>query len=266
MLDFSKSVFAASVDVPEKVGLDHTESLLNSIGIAVFGATLSFMVAWFWYIKTRTESKAAAAIKTAEDKAAAIAVEHAAVVQRLTELETKERMSGQMMTPIITAFQSLLIKQLTHDEKPEMDALMVKVGPPDVLNDTERDRLMVMLQQRAEDMGLEISHSERDAAMILPIVMQMAAKEQANFKSIRATQDLKLITIVSVVAAHPASEPSLDPTTDPLTGEITDKKAAALARAGHVVGITVEESREPSSEKQPDGLGNPDDHSGTPEK
>jgi hypothetical protein len=171
-------------------GYTISQSTLNSIGVSVVGSALTFAMAWFWYARN-----------VAVRKAEAIAAEHAKVMERLTELETKERLSGQVMTPIITAFQSLLVKQLTHAGKPEMDELMVKIGPPDVLTDTERARLMVMLKDRTKDMGIEITASERDAAMILPIVMQMAAEEQANFKSTNAAKDLKLITIVSVVAA-----------------------------------------------------------------
>lgn len=172
-------------------GISISQSTLNSLGIGAIGAIATFAMAWFWHMKTRAEVKAAAFME-----------EHQRVLERLAELETKERLSGQVMTPIVTAFQALLVKQLTHDHAPEMDKLMVQVGPPDTLSDEERDRLMVLLARRARDMGIEITQSERDAAMILPIVMTMAAEEQANFKSATAAKDLKLITIVSVVGAH----------------------------------------------------------------
>src|SRR4249920_839391 len=172
-------------------GLTISQSTLNSLGIGLIGAVATFAMAWFWHLKTR-----------AEVKAAAFMAEHSRVLERLAELETKERLAGQVMSPIVTAFQALLVKQLTHDHAPEMDKLMVQVGPPDVLTDEERDRLMVLLARRARDMSMEISPNERDAAMILPIVMKMAAEEQANFKSVTSAQDLKLITIVSVVGAH----------------------------------------------------------------
>jgi len=170
-------------------------SLLNSISISFLGSTLTFLATWFWYTRNL-------AVKRAE----VLAVEHEKVLARLQELETKERISSQTLTPIITAFQGILVKQLTHAGKPEMDFLMVKIGPPNVLSDEERARLMEMLHERTTDMGIEITASERDAAVILPIVMKMADTEQKDFAHVDGATDLKLVTIVSVVGAVPKPE------------------------------------------------------------
>jgi hypothetical protein len=163
---------------------------INSVGIALVGSLLTFLTGWFWRSRN-------AAVKRAE----VLAEKHDAVLARLQELETKERITSQALTPIITAFQGILIKQLTHDEKPEMDLLMVKVGPPDVLTPGEYGRLMTLLHERTTDMGVEITPSERDAAVILPVVMRMANEEQKNFSHVKGSTDLKLVTIVSIVGA-----------------------------------------------------------------
>ena len=168
------------------------EDIINSIGITLFGSFLTFMVAVFWHSR-------AAAVKRAE----VLAAENLEVLKRIKELEDKERLSSQVVTPIVTAFQALLIKQLTHAGKPEMDLLLVKVGPPNILSPDENKRLVVMLRDRTTDMGVEITSDERDTAVIFPIVMKMADKEQMNLSHVEGATDLKLMTIVSIVGATP---------------------------------------------------------------
>src|SRR5678815_4707353 len=79
--------------------------------------------------------------------------------------------------PISTAFQAILIKELTHFHTPVMDALMSKIGPPFTLTAAEETELIAALEQRTQDMAAEISDSERDAAKILPLVMKRAKLE-----------------------------------------------------------------------------------------
>lgn len=104
----------------------------------------------------------------------------AAREKRLTTLETQLAVVSAAVVPISTAFQAILIKELTHFHTPEMDALLAKVGPPNVLTPVEQDRLGVLLKERTKDLGEAISQSEREAAAILPIVMKRAAVEQAT--------------------------------------------------------------------------------------
>jgi hypothetical protein len=170
------------------VDFSFSQQTINSAGMAVFGAGLSFLAAWFWFSRN-------AAVRRAE----VLAVDHERVLLRVAELETKARLSEQATTPIVTAFQALLVKQLTHADKPEMDELMVKIGPPDVLTADEHARLLVMLHDRGKDMSIAITAGERDAAKILPIVMKMAAEEQTNFEQATVAHNLQLVTIVSVV-------------------------------------------------------------------
>jgi hypothetical protein len=123
--------------------------------------------------------------------------------KRLVALESQLALVNAAVVPISTAFQAILIKELTHFHTPEMDALLVKIGPPNVLTEDERDRLAVMLIERTEDLGSEISSSERDAAHILPAVMKRAQAEQDTLQ-LASRLKLKLLTIAEVIAIpHP---------------------------------------------------------------
>src|ERR1700679_1149184 len=140
------------------------ESTLNSILLLVLGSIFSFLSAWFWFAKN-------AAIKRADELAAA----NERILARVTELEKREAVAASAMTPILTAVQAVLVNKLTHAHKPELDALLVKIGPPDVLTDEERQRLMSMLHDRSWEEDETIGRSERDAAVILPLLMPMVA-------------------------------------------------------------------------------------------
>jgi hypothetical protein len=94
------------------------------------------------------------------------------LVNRIVELERQAALVSGAVVPISAAFQITLIRDLTHFHTPEMDALMVKLGPPLALSEEEALRLEHLLSERAKDMGLEISDAERDAAAMLPLVMR----------------------------------------------------------------------------------------------
>lgn len=181
------------------------QAMINSIAILVFGTALTVVTTWFW--KSRD-----AAVRKAER----IAEEHAKTVVRITELEQKLALVNQAVIPISTAFQAILIKELTHYHTPEMDALLVKVGPPITLTPEEEARLAVLLEERTRDMGPQISESERDAATILPAVMKRAREESESLEHdeafklkelLKRAEELKL-NLVSMVAVRglPVSE------------------------------------------------------------
>jgi hypothetical protein len=135
---------------------DLSHSDMNTIALAIFSAGLSFSGAWF-FMKRRE----AAVLRT-----------------RVEELERTVALMGQAVTPINTMMQALLVKELTHIHTPEMDALLVKVGPPNTLTSEEEERLAYLLKERSEDMSAEIPDSERGAALILPAIMERAKTEQ----------------------------------------------------------------------------------------
>ena len=164
-----------------------SESLINSAGLLALGAVFTFFGTWFW---THRKDKA--------DKADKLAEANLLLLGRVSELEGKLALINQAVIPISTAFQAILIKELTHYHTPEMDALMRKVGPPSILTDVEEERLGQLLLERTTDMEDAISDSERDAAMILPAVMRRARIEASV---LTGTKDmgLKLVTVAAVV-------------------------------------------------------------------
>ncbi len=99
---------------------------------------------------------------------------------RVTELEIKLAGINQVFVPISAAFQAILIKELTHLHTPEMDALLVKLGPPMILTELEMERLGTLLLERERDMHEEIDDLERDAALMLPLVMKRVKADQAH--------------------------------------------------------------------------------------
>ena len=149
-------------------------STLETVGLS---AALSFMTG-LYFVQRKENAIKAAVIST-----------------RLMEMETKLALVNAAVVPISTAFQAILVKELTHFHTPEMDALMVKIGPPSTLSESDEARLGVMLRERMEDMGAEISDSERGAAMILPEVMKRARAEQEILASGPAPQ-VKLVAVI----------------------------------------------------------------------
>lgn len=154
-------------------------AILNSVFISLVGAALSFLTAWFWFQR-----------KKALDAAVALTSEHEKVKLRVADLETKLALVTQAVVPISTAFQAILIKELTHYHTPEMDELMVKIGPPNLLTKDEENRLFILLEERTRDMGPLISESERGAAHILPVVM---ARARAENEVPENTGEMKLV-------------------------------------------------------------------------
>jgi hypothetical protein len=140
----------------------------TAFGLLVAGTALTFMTSWYWVQRAddqRTEEKVAAA--------------RAEMQKRITELEKQLELVRQSVVPISTAFQAILIKELTHYHTPVMDALMVKLGPPYTLSEAEERELIAALEQRTRDMGELISPSERDAARMLPLLMKRVSRERS---------------------------------------------------------------------------------------
>jgi hypothetical protein len=97
------------------------------------------------------------------------------LLARLVELERRFSLIGQAIIPVSTAFQTMLVRELTHFHTPEMDSLMAHIGPPSTLSEEETNRLVVLLRQRASEP--DVPASERDAAYMLPAVMRRATAE-----------------------------------------------------------------------------------------
>jgi hypothetical protein len=161
------------------------QPMINSIVLLIISATLAFLAAKYWFERNQVVQEAQR-IKEGHDK----------LMQRVAELERDSALVKAAVVPITTAFQALLIKELTHFHTPVMDKLMEKIGPPNTLTPEEEVQLATLLEERSRDMADAIPESERDAAQILPIVMRRAKVEQDQIE-----QD-SILAVVSVPKTH----------------------------------------------------------------
>jgi len=164
------------------------EDYVQPIGLLVIAAALSFMTARYLARK-----EAAILLHTTRKE------EDRLLRARITELERQLAVIGSTVEPISTAFQALLIKQLTHFHTPELDALLVKVGQQSyALEPEEEARLSELLEQRTKDMGKLIDDSERDAAHMLPFVIRRVRAEAAV-----GHLDLKVVAVPKEIEKPP---------------------------------------------------------------
>lgn len=165
-----------------------------NIALLVLAAALGFVTKLYFTMR----SNAATKLKDAVD-------DKKEIEGRLNTLEGQVALVNAAVVPISTAFQAILIKELTHFHTPEMDKLLAKIGPPNILTSSENDRLAVLLEARTRDLGVEISPSERDAAHILPAVMKRSQLEQSRLQ-LAEKLGLKLMTLTEVIGVPEHSE------------------------------------------------------------
>jgi hypothetical protein len=158
--------------------------IIGALGMLVVSTGLGLLTTWFWFRKN-------AAMKERDR----IAVEHEKLLERISQIELQSHVLAQAMIPVSAAFQAILIKELTHMHTPEMDALLVKLGPPFELTEDEADRLSILLERRTRDIGAEISASERDAAAMLPALIRRVRTESDQMKDI---PQIKIIALTAV--------------------------------------------------------------------
>jgi hypothetical protein len=103
---------------------------------------------------------------------------------------------GQQVQPITQVFQAILVKELTHFHTPTVDLLLAKLGPPFTLTEEEEVQLLEALKRREQDMGDQMTESEREAAHILPAVIKRVKREQDS-----ASAMLTLFQTVSIPAS-----------------------------------------------------------------
>jgi hypothetical protein len=171
-----------------------TRGILTSFGLMFAGSAVSFLFALYWFKRNQ-------AAELAKQERLARATVDKEREDRLIALEKQLSLLGQAVMPISTAFQAILIKELTHFHTPVMDALLARVGPPSLLSDEEEGELAAALEQRTKDMGDRISDSERDAAKMLPLVMKRAKLEALALQP----QDtrLRLVTVQELPEERP---------------------------------------------------------------
>jgi hypothetical protein len=160
------------------------ETSLIEIGIGITGFVLSTaiggLVVWFWRSVDARKKLA----------------------ERVDELEKQIGIVNAQVIPISTAFQAILVKQLTHYHTPKMDALLAKLGgpgEPTTITNSEEAELLVELKKRTRDMGPEISDDERDAAEMLPVIIRRVKREAERVANGETTfTDIQMVGSVHV--------------------------------------------------------------------
>jgi hypothetical protein len=147
------------------------QSLTNSIFLMFLTSLITFLVSAFWFWKNKKDSieKATASVLAQAEKQ---------MQDRVTELEMKLVALTTAVTPLSAAMQAVFIKELTHFHTPELDNLLSKVNDGD-LPDEDEPRLFRLLEERSRDLNGRISDSERDAAIMLPMMMKRVKAERA---------------------------------------------------------------------------------------
>lgn len=155
------------------------KDLVLPLALMMVAAAVSFLGTKYWSRKKQEQEIADKRVIADE-----------ALRARITELERQLAVIGSTVEPISTAFQALLVKQLTHYHTPVLDALLAKLGPPYALTPEEEKELAKALDERTRDMGELITQSEREAAMMLPLVMNRV-KDESKIPQL----DLKVVAV-----------------------------------------------------------------------
>jgi hypothetical protein len=158
--------------------IDFTE--VKTIAIAVLAAALIFLGAAYWRSESKRDEKKAADVKTADD-----------IKAQLADLQSKMLMLGVAVQPFTAAYAAMLVKSLTHARFPDADALLAKVGPPNTLSRREEVLLVDIMESRTKDADSEISDLERNAAQLLPLIIERSRLEGADMKHM----DLALVGV-----------------------------------------------------------------------
>ena len=140
-------------------------------------------------------------LRSARKSAGTLTATQEAMMKRVEIIDRQLAMVGQAVMPISTAFQAILVKELTHFHTPRMDALLEKLGPPFTLTEAEEEELLLALQEREQDMGDQITPSERDAAHIFPAVMRRARMEAQALGEMPMT--LRMVTVAATALQGP---------------------------------------------------------------
>ena|SRR6266853_2819320 len=171
------------------------------IALLLFSAFLSFLSVAFFTRLSRRDKEQDHKRDEADKKIEQDTHAREDIISRLLKLEMSLAVIDEKVIPISTALQAILVKELTHYHTPIMDELMTRIGPPSRLSDEEEELLALALFERTQDMGLLISSSERDAALILPAIMRRAKAECALLESVKAqTYVLKFVTVENLPA------------------------------------------------------------------
>lgn len=149
--------------------------LLQSIIIIFISSAITFLCTWFWGVRRKAEEVRAKEKELQEAK-------NQSIFNRIVELEKQAAVIQNLIGPLSIAFQTVLVKELTHFHTPEMDALLEKLGPPYSLSILEEQQLDLMLKERMTNLT-DIPESEREAALMLPYIMKRVRRESITLKN-----------------------------------------------------------------------------------
>jgi len=173
----------------------------NSIILLLLSVSLTAVVTWLFQSRAAARQATKDATDKAEKQAELIAAGHVKLEARVAELTERLSLVSAQVVPFSTAFQQILVAQLTHAHTPELDALLAKLGPPITLTEAEEPELYRLLTAREKE--VEFDEEEREAAMMLPLVIKRARREQAQ---IAVAEDVRLQMVgVTALVAVPVS-------------------------------------------------------------
>lgn len=171
----------------------------NSIVLMLLTVGLTTVLGWLAASRANARQMLRDQTAAAVEAARIIADSHTKLVNEVQDLKERLSLVTAQVVPFSTAFQQILVAQLTHTHTPELDALMAKLGPPITLTEAEETEMYHLLMERQADMGEEITQEEREAALILPYVIKRARAEQAQIAMAEGVR-LQMVGVTAMVA------------------------------------------------------------------
>lgn len=156
------------------------QATLNSVGLILLAAIVGLFITWYWRVRDARIKQAEKASLETQRKAEELAAANVTLLKRVDDLEKQLGLVGQAVVPLSAAFQAILVRELTHLHAPQLDALLARIGPPSALDPEEEAELFRLLKERAEAEDEEVPELERDAAVMLPLVMKRVKVEMAG--------------------------------------------------------------------------------------
>jgi hypothetical protein len=144
----------------------------NTIAIVVLSGALTFLTTAYWRLKKLKDTKAAELIRTASD-----------VQKQLSDLQSQMMLLGMSVQPLTAAMSAMLVKSLTHFHEPVTDALLAKVGPPNLLTVIEEKELSDAMDVRMKHSNGEITELERNSARLLLLIIARSRLEHGLSQS-----------------------------------------------------------------------------------
>lgn len=177
-------------------------SFINSVALILITAGVGWYLRW---LGTQRDERIRAADKLAaeaKEKAESLAAEKVILEKRVDDLEKSMVVVNQVAQPLNQMYLAMLVKQLTHLHTPQLDGLLAKIGPPSLLTPDEEVEMAALLKERAEVLDGQIDESERDAAIMLPLVLKRAKREIEEM----TINPVELTVVATLIAPHEYGE------------------------------------------------------------